>query len=117
MLKLNGEWLESLGLGALPPGEMNRFLAYAYEKLEMRVGMRLVERMTSGQVDEFEQIISAEDEPGALSWLEANFPDYREVVHAEVAELERIIAASAPEILAASAGVEADDEDVKEGVA
>ena len=47
-------------------------LAHIYETLEMRVGMRLAEQMTNEQLDEFERFIDANDEAGALKWLETD---------------------------------------------
>jgi hypothetical protein len=39
---------------------------------------------------------------GALKWLETNFPDYKQVVAAELDKLKAEIKATAPQIVAAS---------------
>lgn len=102
MFKLDDNLLRELGLGALPPAEKNRMLAHIYETLEMRVGMRLAEQMTNEQLDEFERFIDANDEAGALKWLETNFPNYKDVVADELEKLKTEIKAAAPQIVAAS---------------
>jgi hypothetical protein len=68
----------------------------------MRVGMRLAENMTDAQLDEFEGYIDRNDEPGALKWLETNFPNYKDVVSQELDKLKNEVQAAAPQILAAA---------------
>lgn len=100
MFKLDNAFLEELGLGTLPPVEKNKMLAHIYETLEMRVGMRLAEQMTNEQLDEFERYINAQDEAGALKWLESNFPNYKQVVAEELEKLKAEISQVAPQIVA-----------------
>src|SRR5580765_3337580 len=101
MFKLDNSLLEELGLGALPTEEKNKMLAHIYETLEMRVGMKLAEQMTNDQLDEFEAFIDRNDEAGALTWLETNFPNYKQVVADELEKLKAEIKATAPQIIAA----------------
>lgn len=103
MFKLDDNFLQELGLGALPVEEKKAMLAHIYETLEMRVGMKLAEQMTNEQLDEFEGFIDRNDEPGALKWLESNFPNYKQVVAEELERLKSEISTAAPQILAASA--------------
>lgn len=102
MFKLDDNFLNELGLGALPANDKPGMLNHIYETLEMRVGMKLAERMTNEQLDEFEGFIDRKDESGALNWLESNFPYYKQVVAEELEKLKAEIKASAPQILAAS---------------
>lgn len=102
MFKLDENLLRELGLGNLPAEEKNKMLGHIYETLEMRVGMKLAEQMTNEQLDEFESFIDSNDEAGALKWLEANFPDYKQVVADELEKLKTEIKQAAPQILAAS---------------
>lgn len=102
MFKLDDNLLRELGLGALPADEKNKMLAHIYETLEMRVGMKLAEKMTNEQLDEFEGFIDRNDEAGALKWLESNFPNYKQVVADELETLKNEIKQAAPQILAAS---------------
>lgn len=102
MFKLDDNLLRELGLGELPADEKNKMLAHIYETLEMRVGMKLAEKMTNEQLDEFEGFIDKNDEAGALKWLETNFPNYKQVVAEELEALKVEIKQAAPQIVAAS---------------
>ncbi len=111
MFKLDENLLRELGLGSLPPQEKNMMLRHIYETLELRVGMKLAEQMTNEQLDEFEQLMplpndTAEEkqqkEKAALSWLETNFPNYKQVVADELDKLKAEVKQSAPQIVEAS---------------
>ncbi len=104
MFKLDNDFLTSLGLGGLPVDEKNKLLQMIYERLEMNVGMRLAEKMTDQQLDEFESFIDQNDEAGALKWLETNFPNYKDVVAEELEKLRNEVTQVAPQILAAQGG-------------
>ncbi len=102
MFKLDDNLLRELGLGTLPAAEKNRMLQHIYETLEMRVGMKLAEQMTNEQLDEFEGFIDRNDEQGALKLLEANFPNYKQVVADELEALKTEIKGHASAIVEAS---------------
>ncbi|HET9850225.1 MAG TPA: DUF5663 domain-containing protein [Candidatus Saccharimonadales bacterium] len=104
MFQLDDNLLQELGLGSLPPDEKNKMLAHIYETLELRVGMRLAEKMTDAQLDEFEAFIDKNDEEGALHWLETNFPNYKDTVAEELNKLKGEIKAQAPAIVEATMG-------------
>lgn len=104
MFQLDDNLLQELGLGSLPAAEKNKMLAHIYETLELRVGMNLAQKMTDAQLDEFESYIDKNDEPGALAWLETNFPDYKKVVADELEKLKGEIKSQAPAILEATEG-------------
>jgi hypothetical protein len=106
MIKLDEDLLRELGLEALPAEEKKKLLAHIYETLEMRVGMKLAEQMSDAQLTEFEQFIDSNDEAGALKWLEANFPNYKDVVAAEFEALKQEVSQAAPQILSSGAGAE-----------
>ena len=102
MFQLDDNLLRELGLGDLPADEKNKMLAHIYETLELRVGMKLAEQMSDAQLDEFEGFIDRNDEPGALKWLETNFPDYKQVVSDELDKLKGEIKQQAPQIMQAT---------------
>jgi hypothetical protein len=102
MFQLDDNLLRELGLGELPAAEKNKMLAHIYETLELRVGMKLAEQMTDGQLDDFEGFIDRNDEAGALKWLETNFPHYKDVVAAELEKLKAEIKQQAPAIMEAT---------------
>lgn len=100
MIKLDDNLLAELGLHVLPPEEKKNLLRHIYETLEMRVGTTLAQQMTDAQLDEFEGFINANDEAGALRWLETNFPNYKDVVAQEFEKLKAEVRQAAPQILA-----------------
>ncbi len=102
MLKLDDNFLEQLGLGALPAEDKKKMLGHIYETLERNVGMKLAQDMTDQQLDDFEKLMESGDEAGALKWLEANVPNYKQVVASELEALQTQIKADAPNIIAAS---------------
>ena len=65
----------------------------------MRVGIKLASKMSDAQLDEFESYINKNDQKGALTWLETNFPNYKDVVAEELNKLKKEIKDSAPLIL------------------
>ncbi|CAN5197924.1 hypothetical protein BH09PAT3_BH09PAT3_1120 [soil metagenome] len=101
-IKIDNDLLQQLGLAGLPEVEKNSLLRHIYETLEMRVGMRLADQMTNEQLDEFEKYFDAKDDAGAFKWLEANFPNYKDIVQQEFEKLKVEVGQSAPQILAAS---------------
>jgi len=103
MFRLDNNFLIELGLGSLPAEEKNKMLAHIYETLEMRVGMKLAEQMSDEQLKEFEAFIDRNDEAGVLTWLETNFPNYKQVVADELERLKGEIKQVAPQLLATAA--------------
>ena len=99
MFQLDDNLLKELGLGELLSEEKNKMLAHIYETLELRVGMKLAEKMTDAQLDDFEGYIDRNDEEGALKWLETNFPNYKDTVAEELNKLKEEIKAQAPAIM------------------
>ena len=102
-LKLDNDLIKELGLDALPEQEKQLLLRQIYEKLEMNVGVRLADQMSNEQLDEFEKFVDASDDKGAFSWLETNFPNYKDVVNDEFEKLKAEIRQYAPQMLAVAA--------------
>jgi len=99
MFRLDEQFLQDVGLGALPVAEKNKMLKDIYETLEMRVGMRLANNMRDDQLEEFEGHIQKNDQAAALKWLETNFPDYKNTVAEEIEKLRTEITQAAPQII------------------
>jgi hypothetical protein len=99
MFNLDDDFLQSLGLGGLPDDQKQAFLQHLYEELELRVGTRLSEGMSDDQLAEFEKLIDSNDEQGALKWLEANRPNYKEVVADELEKLKKEVSSNTDKIL------------------
>lgn len=102
MIRLDDDLLRDLGLAALPAEEKPAFLKYVYDTLETRVGMAMARQLSDDQLDEFEVFIDTEDEAGALRFLEASVPTYKQMVQEHFALLKQEIKEHAEEILAAS---------------
>ena len=109
--RLDEQTLEELGLAALPPEEKRKMLTHILETLEMRVGTTLASQMTDAQLDEFEKLMPTDQdspdmvkdkEKAALSWLETNFPNYKQVVSGELERLKNEIKELAPQILSST---------------
>lgn len=96
--------LDELGLGALEVDAKNQMLATMYETLEQRVGMQLAGRMTTEQLEEFEQLFDAGDRAAASRWLEQHFPEHPTVVREQFERLKDEIRDNADEILATEDG-------------
>ncbi|MBL8159922.1 hypothetical protein JNJ66_05655 [Candidatus Saccharibacteria bacterium] len=95
--QLDENFLNDLGLGGLPDDQKQAFLGHVLETLELRVGTKLSEGLSEEQLTEFEKLTpSPEDTPEvqvekqqqALAWLEANRPDYKDVVANEMEALK-----------------------------
>jgi hypothetical protein len=103
MIRIDAEYLREVGLGDLSDWEKNLFLKHVYETLEERVGLELADLMTNTQLDEFEIFFDQKDDAGAFSWLEENFPSYKEIVEAKYEELKAEVIRLAPGLLKLSA--------------
>lgn len=99
MFKFDDKFLEELGLGGMPDEQKKAFLQHLYEELELRVGTRLSEGMSDEQLGDFEKLIDADDQAGALKWLETNRPNYKQVVAEELDKLKNEVAANKDKIL------------------
>jgi hypothetical protein len=105
MLKLDNSLLDELGLGALPEVQKRAMLQHIYDTLELRVGTNLANQMTDRQLEEFEKFIDDggdANQAQALQWLEANLPNYKQVVNEVFEALKAEIKQMAPQIMAAS---------------
>ena len=65
-------------MGSLPAHEKNQMLAHIYETLELRVGMRLAQQMSSEQLDEFEGFMGKEAPAKARHYLATHLPDWQQ---------------------------------------
>lgn len=83
----------------MPDEQKRPFLDHLLEELEMRVGTRLSEGMSNELLLEFEKLIEARNDQGALSWLEQHRPDYKTVVHEELEALKNEVASGKDRIL------------------
>lgn len=99
MFYLDDNFLQSVGLANMPEDQKAAFLDYLYDELELRVGTRLSEGMSDDQLAEFEKLLEGDDEEGALTWLETNRPNYKDVVAEELEKLRKEVSANKEKIL------------------
>ena len=74
-MQLNDDFLQEMGLQAMPEDQKKAFLEYVQEELEVRIGERIAKGLSEAQLHEFDLITDPRE---AALWLEKNRPDYRE---------------------------------------
>ncbi len=99
-LVVDDQLIHDVGLDDLPDEDRELVKRTFYGTLESRTGMVIARRLNEDQLDEFEAIMDERDDEGALRWLEANVPDYRDVVREEFEKLKLEVRSQAPQILA-----------------
>ena len=90
-MNFDEQFLQEMGLSAMPEGEKQNFLNYVQEELEVRIGERISKGLTEAQLNEFDLIT---DQMQATKWLEQNRPDYREIVTRTINEIKDEIRAN-----------------------
>ena len=90
-MNFDEQFLQEMGLSAMPEDEKQNFLNYVQEELEIRIGERISKGLTETQLNEFDLIT---DQAEAVKWLEQNRPDYREIVTRTINEMKDEIRAN-----------------------
>lgn len=75
MFRLDEQFLKDIGLDSLPEDQKKPFLQHIYSELELRVGTKLSDGLSDGQLEEFEKIIDR-DETKINEWLAEHAPTY-----------------------------------------
>lgn len=76
-MRVDDEFMEEVGLGAMPAEEKQAFMQHAEEELQVRVGQGIGAELTDEQMEEFDAINDLKE---VKVWLEQNAPNYRETV-------------------------------------
>ena len=87
-MQFDENFLQEMGLSAMPADKKQDFLDYIQEELEVRIGERISKGLTEAQLQEFDSLLGTEE---AAAWLEKNRPDYREIVNQCVEEMKQAI--------------------------
>lgn len=95
-MEFNEQFLQEMGLSAMPEEQKQQFLDYIQEELEIRIGERISKGLTEVQLNEFDQIT---DQAEATKWLEKNRPDFREIVTRTINEMKDEIRANRAKLL------------------
>ena len=97
-MEFDEQFLQEMGLSAMPEDEKQKFLDYVQEELEVRIGERISKGLTEVQLNEFDMIT---DPLEAAKWLEKNRPDYREIVSRTIEEMKEEIRANRAKLIGA----------------
>ena len=95
-MKFDENFLQEMGLSAMPEDQKQAFLNYVQEELEVRIGERISKGLTDVQLNEFDLIT---DPAEAAKWLEINRPDYREIVTRTIEEMKAEIRANRSKLI------------------
>ena len=96
MKPIDEAFLAEVGLAAMPEQKKQEFLAFVQEELEVRIGERIAKGLPETKLNEFDMITDRDE---ATKWLEANRPDYREIVERTIRELKEEIRANSSKLL------------------
>lgn len=97
-MQFDENFLQEMGLSAMPEEQKQAFLDYVQEELEVRIGERISKGLTEAQLSEFDSIT---DPVEAAKWLEKNRPDYREIVTRTIEEMKAEIRANRNKLVGA----------------
>ena len=95
-MQFDENFLQEMGLSAMPEDQKQAFLNYVKEELEVRIGERISKGLTEVQLNEFDLIDNHAD---ATEWLEKNRPDYREIVARTIEEMKAEIRANRSKLI------------------
>lgn len=98
-MKIDYQLLEEIGLGALSQEAKDSLLRHLVDRLELNVGTVIASQLTDEQIDEFEKLVDNPDQSVALTWLQANYPGYKDVVKNELDKLKQELKTNADAIL------------------
>ncbi|MET7832494.1 tetratricopeptide repeat protein [Micromonospora sediminicola] len=87
-ISLGPDLLTEVGIEYRSEAEARQILDWISSRLEERVGMKTAKLMLAEQIDEFGVFIGRNDQAGALSFLEHEFPEYRQIVDETYAEIK-----------------------------
>ena len=68
-MQFDENFLQEMGLSAMPEETKKKFLEYIEEEVEVRIGERISKGLTEVQLNEFDQITDPRE---AAAWLEKN---------------------------------------------
>ena len=102
MFSLDHNFLQSVGLGALPDQDKDAMLNHIREQLEQRVGEILAAQMTPKQSEDFLKLIESNDKEAAVKWLRDNLPQHKQVVQEEITKMSTEIRLNSHQIVQAT---------------
>ena len=97
-MQFDENFLQEMGLSAMPEETKQKFLKYIEEEVEVRIGERISRGLTEVQLNEFDKITDPNE---AAKWLEKNRPDYRQIVDRTIEEMKQEIRANKSRLIGA----------------
>lgn len=79
--------LSARGIRDIDPDLKENLILAFNDSLELRVGVRLSDRMSEEEIHDFGKYVDAKDDKGASSWLKIHLPEHPAVVRVEHDEL------------------------------
>lgn len=76
-MEFDEQFLQEMGLQAMPEEQKQPFLDYVQEELEIRIGQEISKGVPMEKLQEFDQLTEPAD---IIKWFEENRPDFREIV-------------------------------------
>lgn len=90
-MEFNEQFLQEMGLQAMPEDQKQPFLDYVQEELEIRIGQEISKGVPLEKLQEFDQLTEADD---VIKWFNDNRPDFREIVLRTIEEMKDEIRAN-----------------------
>ncbi len=98
-MQFDENFLQEMGLSAMPEETKKKFLNYIEEEVNVRIGERISRGLSEAQLNEFDQITEPLE---ATKWLQENRPDYREIVNRTIEEMKAEIRANRNRLVGAA---------------
>ena len=97
-MKIDDEFLVSIGLSNLTDEEKNSVLAQIADIFQFRLGEKIVETLSDQQLDEYETI-NSQNQQLAHEWVKDNVPNYNELGDKVLTDLQQELKQEHHEIL------------------
>lgn len=102
-MQFDNDYLEKVGLGAIPEDQKSSFLHHLQSTLEIRIGQSLSQNLTPAQLQEFDSLAATQDKTLIRQWIAEHCPNYKDIVHQQLEQLTAEILSRQSEILQAFA--------------
>ena len=90
-MQFDEQFLQEMGLQAMPEDQKQPFLDYVQEELEIRIGQEIAKGVPLEKLQEFDQLT---DPDAIIQWFDDNRPDFRDIVHRTIEEMKDEIRAN-----------------------
>jgi uncharacterized protein DUF5663 len=89
-IPVDEQFLKEMGLEDLSQDQRPAALSTILNTLNQRVAERVADSLSEDKIDEFDQMMDGEpDEPALASWLQANVPNYQQLINDEAEQMRQ----------------------------